>query len=116
MNIDIKGTLVKVNEVLQVTDSFKKRECLVLTSGKYPQTFKIEFVQDTCNLLDNYTEGQSVSIVCNLRGRAYQETAFNSIQGWKITTPETTPADIQTGGASKDFVDSTEEEADDLPF
>jgi len=62
----------------------------VETAGQYPQLLQIEFVQDKCELLDKFSEGQDVTIGINLRGREYDKKDgsgkgyFNSIQGWNI--------------------------------
>src|SRR5690606_40493945 len=49
----------------------------------------VEFVQDKCDLLDNFGVGQPVKISINLRGREWvnpqgETKYFNSIQGWRI--------------------------------
>jgi translation initiation factor IF-3 len=49
----------------------------------------IEFTQDKVDLLNNFSQGQSVKVAINLRGREWINPAgkakyFNSLQGWKI--------------------------------
>ncbi len=70
-------------------NGFQKREVIVTTNEQYPQTLPIEFVQDKTSLLDNFSEGQSVKVSINLRGREWTSPQgevkyFVSIQGWKI--------------------------------
>ena len=50
-------------------NGFQKRELVVTTDDQYPQMIMIEFVQDKCNLLNNYSVGQDVKVSINLRGR-----------------------------------------------
>ena len=84
----------------------------------------IEFIQNNCELLDNYSIGQTVRIGINIRGREWESPDqgikyFNSIQGWRIeslddqvmdSSPEDLP--IESDNSPKDN-DLTE---DDLPF
>ena len=68
---------------------FRKRELVVTTAEDYPQMLMIEFTQDKVDLLNNFSEGQSVKIAINLRGREWinpqgEAKYFNSLQGWKI--------------------------------
>ena len=102
---------------------FLKRELVVVTEEQYPQTIMIEFVQDKCDLLNNYKDGQDVKVGINLRGREWinpegKAKYFNSLQGWKIEKLESAPTEnlppvdqFQT----ENFVDHSTE-PDDLPF
>jgi len=70
-------------------NGFRKRELVVTTDDQYPQMIMIEFVQDKCDLLNNYSVGQDVKVSINLRGREWinpqgEAKYFNSIQGWRI--------------------------------
>jgi hypothetical protein len=71
------------------TSGFKKRDIVVTTDEQYPQHILVQFVQDKCELLNNYQVGDAVKIDINLRGREWtnnqNETVyFNTIQGWRI--------------------------------
>ena len=68
---------------------FRKRELVVTTVEDYPQMLMIEFTQDKVDLLNNFSQGQSVKVAINLRGREWinpqgEAKYFNSLQGWKI--------------------------------
>jgi len=83
----IQGTIKVINPEQQVSASFKKRELVVVTNETYPQSILIEFVQDKCDLLDNYAEGEEVIVSINLRGKMWtnpqgEDKYFNQIQGW----------------------------------
>lgn len=104
-------------------NGFQKRELVVTTDDQYPQMIMIEFVQDKCDLLNNYSVGQDVKVSINLRGREWinpqgEAKYFNSIQGWRIEN-------LSQGASSSNLppVDQFEpasnvsnEEPDDLPF
>jgi hypothetical protein len=105
-------------------NGFQKRELVVTTDDQYPQMIMIEFVQDKCDLLNNYKVGQDVKVAINLRGREWINPAgeakyFNSIQGWRIESLS------QAAGAGSNLppvdqfqpaADVSDAEPDDLPF
>lgn len=88
--MEVTGKIKMIDTVKEVgTSGFKKRDVVVTTDEQYPQDISIQFVQDKCDLLNNYNIGESVKIGINLRGRewttAVGETVyFNTIQGWNI--------------------------------
>ncbi|QXP69377.1 DUF3127 domain-containing protein [Polaribacter sp. R2A056_3_33] len=101
-------------------NGFRKREVVITTEEQYLQYILVEFIQDKCDLLNDYKVGQEVKIDINLRGREWLNPEgvakyFNAIQGWRIELlniqvptseklPEVTPVS---------FLDEVE---DDLPF
>ncbi len=108
-------------------NGFRKRELVVTTEEQYPQHIMVEFVQDKCDLLNNYQVGQDVKISINLRGREWvnpqgETKYFNSIQGWRIenlqqNAPATNvPPPIQPANTFEPATDLNSEEHDDLPF
>jgi hypothetical protein len=101
----------------QADKPFLKRELVVTTEEQYPQMIMIEFVQDKCDLLNNYKVGQDVKVSINLRGREWinpqgEVKYFNQIQGWRIESgtaqAKATPPVVQAA--------LIEEAPDDLPF
>jgi hypothetical protein len=89
--MEISGKIKKINETQTVgVSSFQKRELVVVTNEQYPQMLLIEFIQDKCDLLNNYNFDDEVTVSINLRGREWinsdgQAKYFNTFQGWKIT-------------------------------
>ena len=106
-------------------NGFRKREVVVTTDEQYPQHIMVEFVQDKCDLLNNYNVGQDVKISINLRGREWtnpqgETKYFNSIQGWRIenlqaSQPEGMPP-VPPMEAFEPADNLNEEDHDDLPF
>jgi len=104
-------------------NGFQKRELVVTTDDQYPQMIMIEFVQDKCDLLNNYKVGQDVKVAINLRGREWinpqgEAKYFNSIQGWRIEN-------LSQAGAGSNLppveqftpaANVSDAEPDDLPF
>ncbi len=109
------------------SNGFRKREVVVTTDEQYPQMIMVEFIQDKCDLLNNFNVGDDVKININLRGREWINPEgvakyFNSIQGWRIeklsgNTAQSAPAPVQDMNAFEPADDTnSSDEADDLPF
>ncbi|MEO9533640.1 MAG: DUF3127 domain-containing protein [Crocinitomicaceae bacterium] len=116
----LKGELKVVNDTQQISDSFKKREFVVVdASGQYAQTILFQAVQDRCDLLNNFKVGDNVEVTFFLRGREWTNPKdgvvrfFNSLDAWKIE-----PLGSSTGTpASADNAETFVAEGDDdLPF
>ena len=113
--MEITGKIKFIDETKTYgNNGFQKRELIITTNDDYPQPISIEFVQDKCTLLDNYSVGQDVKVGINLKGREWKspegETKyFNSIQGWRID------ADKDEKPAPEP-PKKEEEGDDDLPF
>jgi len=82
----LNGEIHSIKQTQHISDKFAKREFIVVTeqSTPYPQYIKMEFTQDKCSLLDQYIEGQQVSVDYNLKGNLHKDTSFVSLQAWKI--------------------------------
>ena len=124
--MEVTGKIKVVGAEQQVTASFKKRELVVVTEEQYPQFISINFVQDKCDLLNNYKAGDAVKVSINLRGREWvnpqgETKYFNDIQGWRVAKlqAEAPVAGMPPMPAAEAFPPATnfnEEEHDDLPF
>ena len=127
--MEVLGRVKFVDQTKEVgTSGFKKRDIVVTTDEQYPQHILVQFVQDKCELLNNYQVGDNVKIDINLRGREWinpqgETVYFNTIQGWRISkinseTPATGPQmpPMPPAAAFEPATNFNEEEHDDLPF
>ena len=124
--MEVTGKIKWIDETKTYgNNGFRKREVVITTEEQYPQQILIEFIQDKCELLNNYQVGQNVKIGINLRGREWtnpegETKYFNSIQGWRIDAlendsstempPMPTPTSFEPAEGEANEVD------DDLPF
>ena len=124
--MEVTGKIKLIDETKTYgNNGFRKREVVITTEEQYPQQILIEFIQDKCELLNNYQVGQNVKIGINLRGREWtnpegETKYFNSIQGWRIDAlendssnempPMPTPTSFEPAQGDANEVD------DDLPF
>ena len=124
--MEVQGKIKLVGDIQEITDSFRKRELIIVTQEQYPQTLCIEFVQDKMSLLDDFQEGEEVKIGINLRGREWKNPEgkikyFTSLQGWRIENLQSEiPENEQPGPDSlspfEPADDINKEDLDDLPF
>lgn len=89
--MNIKGKLLEIFDVAQISASFKKREFVVeyAENPQYPEYLKFELIQDKCNLLDSFAVGQELDVHFNLKGRKWTDPNgnvkyFNTLQAWRI--------------------------------
>ena len=123
--MEVTGKIKKIDETKTYGASgFRKRELVLTTNEQYPQMLLIEFVQDKCDLLNNYNVDQDVKISINLRGREWinpegKAVYFNSIQGWRIENSQSESSEIPPM-APLESLETTanvdDSEPDDLPF
>lgn len=86
--MEVIGKIKVIQQVVEKS-SFKSRNIVISTDEQYPQDISIQFVQDKCDLLNNYNAGQEVKVGINIRGRMWvnpqgESVYFNTIQGWRI--------------------------------
>lgn len=110
MSEKVTGTIIVLNEVVQVSDKFCKRELVVETADQYPQTIPIQFTQDKCDMLNSFALGDNVEVSVNLGGRLWtspqgEDKYFLSLNGWRI----------DKAGKKQGSINTNEEE-DEVPF
>jgi hypothetical protein len=132
--MEIKAKIQTIFPSQQVTASFKKREFVVeyADNPQYPEFIKFECIQDKCDQLDGFSEGQEVIVAFNLKGRKWTDPQgvdkyFNSLQAWRITADQgqgaaSTPSSTGSGATPPPPASNDEpawlnaDESDDLPF
>ena len=87
--MELQGTVKKIGETQTFASGFQKRELVLLTEEQYPQPIQIDFLSDKIDLLNNVSEGESVKVGINIRGKEWTNPQgevkyFNSISGWRL--------------------------------
>ena len=87
--MELQGTVKKIGETQTFASGFQKRELVLLTEEQYPQPIQIDFLSDKIDLLNNVSEGESVKVGINIRGREWTNPQgevkyFNSISAWRL--------------------------------
>ena len=124
--MDISAKIIEIFETAKVTDAFKKREFVVEYSEnpQYPEFIKFEFIQEKCDLLDNYTVGEEVDISFNLKGRKWTDPQgtvkyFNTLQAWKLAKKSASAPSTSNAAPSMDepeWLADKDDNENDLPF
>lgn len=100
MNFSLEGKLIEKYDVLQISETFKKREFVVETtennSGReFVEQIKFQILQDRCEILDNYNIGQDVKVTFTIKGRRWEKDGkvnyFNNLDAWKIEPLDSVP-------------------------
>lgn len=122
MSYEIQGTIVKIFDEQIFGENFKKREFVVRTKEDYPQDVKLELTQKYLEALEDYAEGDEVTVKFNLKGKEHKGNYYNNLSAWKIQkmkdTPEENVSDKKTkkGTKSQSGFNKPEYTSDDLPF
>ncbi len=124
--MDIKGKVHFVSDVINVTETFRKRELVIefAENPQYPEFVKFEAIQDRVSLMDDVKVGEDVEVFFNLKGREWtnkqgEKQYFNTLQIWKVNVLGA----VAEGGspatpayAPSVDISSSSDDSDDLPF
>jgi hypothetical protein len=119
------GVICAIMDTQQVTDSFRKREfALEIEDGRYPQTVKLQLVQDKTELLDDFEVSQHVRVHFNLRGREYTRKSdgatdyWTNLECWRIELAEGAGEGTDQFQSNADELDSSSArfDNDEIPF
>ena len=82
--LKLTGTVFRIEEPVQVTEKLTKRNFVVTTGDKYPETVAFELINTNCELADAFSEGQQVDVSFNVRGREYNGKFYTNLSAWRI--------------------------------
>ena len=127
--MELQGTVKKIGETQTFASGFQKRELVLLTEEQYPQPIQIDFLSDKIDLLNNVSEGESVKVGINIRGKEWTNPQgevkyFNSISGWRLekvsgentNTEAPQPNTFQTPAPATSTDPFEDEQDENLPF
>jgi hypothetical protein len=87
---ELKGVVKVVNDTIQVSEKFSKREfVLIVKDGEFSNDIVFQASQDKISFLDGIQKGQELNVKFNLRGREWISPQgdvkyFNTLDAWKI--------------------------------
>jgi hypothetical protein len=84
MNYELECTLHKIYDTESKSGTFQTREFVVTTEGQYPNFIKFQSVQDRCNIIDGFNEGDKIKVSFDLRGREWQGKYFTNLNAWRV--------------------------------
>ena len=112
------GRLHKIFETEQKSASFSVRDFVIeVADDKFPQMVKFQLTQDKCALIDDYSEGDEISVDFDLRGREWNDKYFTNLNAWRIAQADAQDGDPKEthapAGAPVAVIDDLD---DDIPF
>ena len=129
MAFEVEGKLHRVFPTEQKSASFSTREfVLEVPDGNYPQLIKFQAVQDRCNILDNFKEGDQVRVSFDLRGREWNGKYLTNLNAWRMEAASGAQSAPAGGGSKRaadeswpsdpfpNYSDTPPVSSDDLPF
>lgn len=85
MSFEITGKLYRKFGTEVKSERFKAREfVLEIMDGSYAQMIKFQVVQERCETLDAFNEGEEIKVDFDLRGREWQGKFFSTLNAWRI--------------------------------
>ena len=139
MSFEITGKLISISDTQQVSERFKKREFVLelneeINGNVYTNFAKMQLVQNKCDIMDNYNEGDTIKVNFNIKGNKWERDGkvnyITNLDAWRIEHAQQAPQEqaptasayanvpqnnAPAQGADNNFNPSPEN-ADDLPF
>lgn len=140
MSLEVTGKLLVKYNTQQVSDRFKKREFVLelaeeINGNVYTNYAKMQLVQNKCEILDKFNEGDSVKVSFNIKGNKWEKDGkvnfITNLDAWRIegangnmggnnnqyqqAAPSYGNAQ-NNGNSNSNFYNPSPESADDLPF
>jgi hypothetical protein len=143
MSFEVTGKLLAKYDTQQVSDKFKKREFVLelaeeINGNIYTNFAKMQLVQNKCEILDRFKEGDQLKVTFNIKGNSYVDRKdgltkyITNLDAWRIEAAgaqpmgggqASAPVYNNNGGnmASNNFngpsnFNPSPETVDDLPF
>ena len=141
MNLELTGKLLKKYDAVDVSPKFKKREFVVelseeISGNTYVNYAAMQLVNNKCNIIDQFNEGDQVKVSFNIRGSKWvkdgKERYFSNLDAWRVesfngqsasgssqnTGANNTQYSNNNGGysGSVQLNNVSPDAADDLPF
>lgn len=134
------GKIKLINDLQTFPSGFTKREFVITTNeGSYPQDLKFETVKDKTAMLDQFSEGQEVTVSFDIRGNEYNGKYYVNLSCWRLEAgagSSGSAAPAKNGGQNRaktqsgndsgsdgdfepspsDFRKSDDDADDDIPF
>lgn len=92
MNLEIEGSLIVKEDVIDISASFKKREFVIEVfnerNADWNDFVKFQLTQDKCALIEPFKLGDKLKVSFNLRGRKWEKDGkvsyFTNLEAWRV--------------------------------
>ncbi len=106
MSLEVTGKLLVKYESQQVSEKFKKREFVIelaeeINGNIYTNFAKMQLVQNKCEIIDRFKEGDLVKVSFNLKGNKWERDGkvnyITNLDAWRIEAASAAPANNNGG-------------------
>lgn len=140
MSLEVTGKLHVKYDTQVVSDRFKKREFVMelaeeINGNVYTNYAKMQLVQNKCEILDRFNEGDNIKVSFNIKGNKWERDGkvnyITNLDAWRIenassampagnSQPNTQAMPSYTNAAPQQntgsYYNPSPENVDDLPF
>ena len=141
MNLEVTGKLLVKYDTQQVSEKFKKREFVLelaedINGSIYTNFAKMQLVQNKCDIIDRFNEGDMVKVSFNIKGNRWERDGkvnyITNLDAWRIEAVNaqqgSNPGNVQAPSYSSNtsngnvaagaagYYNPSPENVDDLPF
>jgi hypothetical protein len=141
MSLEVTGKLLVKYETQQVSEKFKKREFVIelaeeINGNIYTNFAKMQLVQNKCDIIDRFKEGDTVKVSFNIKGNKWERDGkvnyITNLDAWRVESATAAPNNTannqaaapayNNNGGNTNNLNSTvsfnpsPETIDDLPF
>ena len=109
MSLEVTGKLLVKYDAQQVSEKFKKREFVLelaeeINGNIYTNFAKMQLVQNKCEIIDRFKEGDLVKVSFNIKGNKWERDGkvnyITNLDAWRVESATAAPAggNPQQGG------------------
>lgn len=143
MSLEVTGKLYMKYDTQQIKESFRKREFVLeladeINGNVYTNYAKFQLVQNKCDVLDRFNEGDMVKVNFNIKGNRWEKDGrvnfITNLDAWRIESAamatgnsnvaqpagnnysNNAAANSNSNYNGNNFYNPSPENVDDLPF
>ncbi|MCW3122734.1 MAG: hypothetical protein JWQ38_2226 [Flavipsychrobacter sp.] len=101
MSLEVTGKLLVKYDTQQVSDKFKKREFVLelaeeINGNIYTNFAKMQLVQNKCEIIDRFKEGELVKVSFNIKGNRWERDGkvnyITNLDAWRMESATGAPS------------------------
>ena len=96
MIVTFTGVIVEIKDTVQITEKFKKRELIIEDITAKDTFYKMDFILDGCNELDNFKTGDNVVVPCIVKANRVEKNGtvnyYTNINATAISRSQVRPS------------------------
>ena len=109
MSLEVTGKLLVKYETQQVSEKFKKREFVIelaeeINGNIYTNFAKMQLVQNKCDIIDRFKEGEQVKVSFNIKGNKWERDGkvnyITNLDAWRVESANAAPGNAPNNQSS----------------